>query len=92
MSRRTDRETWLISVQAEGEGPPLPIRIRRFLKSALRQHALRCVNVSAIAGLCDGRTTAGPETAIEATIGGGDDREVVRPKQTRQKPAEVASG
>jgi hypothetical protein len=45
-----DRERVLLILKAEGEGPPLPIRLRRLLKSALRGHGLRCVWVSDATG------------------------------------------
>ncbi len=39
-------DAWVITLQTEGPGPPVEIRVRRFLKSALRCYGLRCVRVS----------------------------------------------
>lgn len=41
-----DAEQWTITVRAEGDGPPLPVRVRKFLKLALRTFRLRCVSVA----------------------------------------------
>ncbi len=64
MSRVTVKsDAWVITLQAEGPGPHTEIRVRRFLKSALRAYGLRCVRVSE-----NGPTTAqGAETQPEAT-------------------------
>jgi hypothetical protein len=34
---------WALIFRAEGEGPPVEIRIRRLLKAALRCYGLRCI-------------------------------------------------
>lgn len=39
-------DIWWICLRPEGDGPPMPIRVRRFLKSALRSYRLRCVCVT----------------------------------------------
>ena len=44
--RAADGEAWAIHLAAEGEGPPLAVRIRRFLKRALRSYGLRCTAIS----------------------------------------------
>jgi hypothetical protein len=43
--RAADGESWAIHLAAEGPGPALPIRIRRFLKAALRRFGLRCTSI-----------------------------------------------
>jgi hypothetical protein len=39
------KDRWVLSFEATGEGPPVEIRIRRLLKTALRAYDLRCVHV-----------------------------------------------
>jgi hypothetical protein len=34
---------WTLTFRAEGDGPPVEIRIRRLLKAALRVYRLRCI-------------------------------------------------
>ena len=36
--------TWFLAFRAEGDGPPVEIRVRRLLKRALRGFGLRCVD------------------------------------------------
>jgi hypothetical protein len=43
-------ERFLVELRAEGPGPPAAVRLRRWLKAALRQHGLRCVSVRQAAG------------------------------------------
>ncbi len=38
------REIWTLDFRAEGDGPPVEIRVRRLLKRALRSFGLRCVD------------------------------------------------
>lgn len=38
-------EVFVVSLKAEGAGPPPIIRLKRFLKTALRSHKLRAVSV-----------------------------------------------
>jgi hypothetical protein len=47
--RISEAEVWSLNFRAEGDGPPLAIRIRRLLKSALRAYGLRCVDFGLIA-------------------------------------------
>jgi hypothetical protein len=42
------RESYRVTLHAEGQGPATPIRLRRFLKSALRAFGLRCTAVEAV--------------------------------------------
>lgn len=35
-------DVWRITLVPTGDGPPMPIRMRRFLKAALRAYGLRC--------------------------------------------------
>jgi hypothetical protein len=42
--------SFLVELRAEGEGPPAVVRLRRWLKAALRQHGLRCVRVQEMPG------------------------------------------
>ena len=37
-----------VTLRAEGPGPELPIRLRRFLKWSLRQAGLRCVQIGEV--------------------------------------------
>ena len=37
-----ERERVAVILEAEGIGPPLPVRLKRFLKRALRSFGLRC--------------------------------------------------
>lgn len=41
----TPGECWQITVRAEGAGPTLAQRVKRFLKSALRGYGLRCTDI-----------------------------------------------
>ena len=43
-------EIWNLSFRAEGEGPPAEIRVRRFLKVALRRFGLKCVDYACTSG------------------------------------------
>jgi hypothetical protein len=47
-SHTTADECWLIQLRAEGDGPPLAIRVRRLLKAALRRYGLRAVPVKGV--------------------------------------------
>ena len=44
----TDTDRFEIILRAEGAGPPVAIRLRRWLKAALRGYSLRCVSVRLI--------------------------------------------
>jgi hypothetical protein len=49
-------EFWHLSFRAEGDGPPIALRIRALLKRALRTHGLRCCDFSVTPGpAMDGR-------------------------------------
>ena len=37
-------QIWRLDFQADGDGPPVELRIRRLLKSALRRFGLKCVD------------------------------------------------
>ena len=37
------QEAYIVTLRPTGEGPPGPIRLRRFLKCALRSFGLRCI-------------------------------------------------
>jgi hypothetical protein len=46
MAAQTEQETLLrVTLKAEGEGPPVALRWRRFLKAALRSYGLRCTRL-----------------------------------------------
>lgn len=45
---RPPRESFKIVVHAEGDGPPVSVRLKRFLKSALRGWGLRCSSIEAV--------------------------------------------
>ena len=64
-----DREIFRVTLRAEGHGPPAIVRLRRWLKAALRSHGLRCV--SAVEINLDGPPT--PEKASARASGGQDD-------------------
>ncbi len=36
---------WTLVFRAEGEGPPVEVRVRKLLKNALRVYRLRCIAV-----------------------------------------------
>lgn len=38
------REIWRLDVAAEGDGPPVDVRVRASLKRMLRSFGLRCVD------------------------------------------------
>ena len=40
--------THLIELHPDGHGPPADVRVRRFLKEALRGYGLRCTGVSGV--------------------------------------------
>jgi hypothetical protein len=40
-----DAGPFVVVLRAEGAGPPVAIRLRRWLKTALRAHGLRCVRI-----------------------------------------------
>jgi hypothetical protein len=40
-----DRPIYRLTLRATGDGPPAIIRLRRFLKAALRGYGLRCLSV-----------------------------------------------
>jgi hypothetical protein len=49
MGAQTEPETLLrVTLRAEGPGPPVPLRWRRFLKSCLRGYGLRCTKLEFI--------------------------------------------
>ena len=37
-------DDWHLTFRAEGQGPPVAIRVRRLLKAALRSYGLRCIS------------------------------------------------
>lgn len=43
MSEKQTPEIWTLQFRAEGNGPPVAVRVRRLLKAALRQYGLRLV-------------------------------------------------
>jgi hypothetical protein len=57
-----DPQRFLVELRAEGPGPPAVVRLRRWLKTALRQHGLRCVSVREAAG------PARPKACLTRTV------------------------
>lgn len=53
----SDGRRFLLVVHAEGDGPPVPIRLRRFLKRLLRGYGVRVESIEEVAG--PGGQTAG---------------------------------
>ena len=54
-------EIFSVNLAAEGDGPPTAVRVRRFLKRALRYYGLRAVQSSAANGcFCDDQTAIRP--------------------------------
>ena len=39
-------EKFVITVRCEGPGPPVPIRLRRLLKTMLRSYGVRCIRIA----------------------------------------------
>lgn len=59
-----DVTRWILSFRAEGDGPPVELRVRRLLKAALRCHGLRCVHVAEqVPQQAPGATQSRPRTA-----------------------------
>ncbi len=49
MTTSTEKETLLkVTLRAEGQGPPVSVRWRRFLKASLRGYGLRATKVEFI--------------------------------------------
>lgn len=64
-----DRSAITITFRAEGDGPPLEIRARQFLKLALRRFGLRCIHnvyATSTATVGDAPLTPPAEPAKEA--------------------------
>jgi hypothetical protein len=40
-----DRDEFKVTLTADGAGPPAHVRLKRWLKTALRAHGLRCTRV-----------------------------------------------
>jgi hypothetical protein len=64
--RAMPAEIWTLSFRAEGDGPPVEIRVRRLLKAALRSFGLRCLDYAA----CGPASPQGRATSPEPTIPG----------------------
>lgn len=45
----TDQPLFRLDLRAEGDGPPVEIRVRRVLKNMLRSYGLRCVRAEMMA-------------------------------------------
>jgi hypothetical protein len=45
-NHQPEARPFVVVLRAEGAGPPAVVRLRRWLKAALRQHGLRCVSVA----------------------------------------------
>lgn len=58
----SDPEVWVIHVRATGDGPPVHIRVRKFLKCALRAYGLRCTRVT-------GENTSANQNAANEAVG-----------------------
>ena len=60
----TNTDSIEIVLKSEGPGAPVAIRLRSFLKNALRQYGLRCINIVEVPSLSNtGRQAA--QDAIE---------------------------
>jgi hypothetical protein len=57
-------ESYIITLTAVGPGPPATVRLRRFLKSALRCHGLKCLAVQAVGENVAAATTAALESIV----------------------------
>lgn len=64
-------ERYLLVLAPVGPGPPAAVRLRRFLKLALRGHGLRCIRIELQEEVDDeqgndqGRQRADPEQAAD---------------------------
>jgi hypothetical protein len=47
---------FIVVLRAEGAGPPVAIRLRRWLKTALRSHGLRAISVREATTAAQGQT------------------------------------
>jgi hypothetical protein len=70
-ARAREAEIWRLDFRAEGDGPPVELRIRALLKRALRSHGLRCVDYARSPGPAI-PTIAGGAGAAAAAITPGD--------------------
>lgn len=58
----SDPTYYTLTITTHGEGPPAPLRLRKLLKTMLRNHGLRCLSIEAgtatANGCGDGASTA----------------------------------
>jgi hypothetical protein len=60
-------ETYILTLEDTGDGPPAPIRLRRLLKLALRYMGFRCIDVRETPSIRPPGGGQTPETAIPTT-------------------------
>jgi hypothetical protein len=63
--RTREAELWHLTFRAEGDGPPVAIRVRRLLKRALRSFGLRCVDYRLDAPAA---TAGGTSSTVEGSV------------------------
>jgi hypothetical protein len=61
----TSRQQFKVILQAVGAGPPAEVRLRCWLKTALRAHGLRAVSVEEVVVNAPGRPLPPAETSPE---------------------------
>lgn len=73
------RSAWTLTFRAEGDGPPVELRVRRLLKAALRCHGLRCIDVSQAAAHAAYREGREPAPHAPERVGRGGAAREARP-------------
>jgi hypothetical protein len=63
--RAREAELWHLTFRAEGDGPPVAIRVRRLLKRALRSFGLRCIDYRLDAPAA---TAGGTSSTVEGPV------------------------
>jgi hypothetical protein len=79
MGQRREPE-YLVSLRAEGAGPPAHVRLKRWLKACLRCYGLRCTDVESLGG--PGVNPDGSDVTSEGVDAGTGTHETKNGEQT----------